>query len=327
MKSLVFKKYITLFLGCLVFSSQMLLAQVPKIDAFLNNDLVLIGDQITLTIEAEYAPDINLVWPAINEKQFGQLEVVEFQDVDTVSQTSELIKVKQQIILTSFDEGTFQIPPFNFQYSNANNNRKNMVRTPQLMATVQLPEIDEAGEIKANRDIIDVPITLKEMLPYFLAAILLGILLFALRFWWKRRKKEEEIIYKAPPRPAHEVAFEKLKELKKAKTWQQGDVKAYYTELTDIVREYIEGRFDIQALELTSDEIMTAFKQSKDLEPQHFKALSDMFEIADLVKFAKAVPSLDKHIQLLKDANSFVWDTKPQEILAEERVKVVEKKL
>lgn len=326
MKSLVLKKYITLFLGCLFFSSQILLAQVPKIDAFLNNDLVLIGDQITLTIEAEYASDMNLIWPAINEKQFGKLEVIEFQDVDTVSQTSELMQVKQQIILTSFDEGTFQIPPFNFQYINTKNNRKNMVRTPQLAATVQLPEIDETGEIKTNRDILEVPITFKEMLPYFLAAMLLCILWFAFRFWWKHRKQEEQIIYTAPPRPAHEVAFEKLKALKKTKSWQQGDVKIYYTELTDIVREYIEGRFDIQAQELTSDEIMTAFKQSKDLETQHFNNLNELFQISDLVKFAKAVPNLDKHIQLLKDANSFVWDTKPQKIVEEDTVEVVDKK-
>jgi len=326
MKSFILKKYCTLLICCLTFGSQILLAQVPKIDAFLNNDLVLIGDQITLTIEAEYAPDLNLVWPAINEKQFGKLEVIEFQNIDTVSQTSELMKLKQQIILTSFDEGNFQIPPFNFQYSNPKNNRKNAVRTPQMMATVQLPDIDEAGEIKTNRDILEVPITFKEMLPYFLAAILLGILLFAFRFWWKRRKQEEEIIYKAPPRPAHEVAFEKLKALKKTKSWQQNDVKIYYTELTDIVREYIEGRFDIQAQELTSDEIMTAFKQSKDLETQHFNNLNELFQIADLVKFAKAVPNLDKHIQLLKDANSFVWDTKPQKVVEEDTVEIVDKK-
>ena len=106
------------------------------------------------------------------------------------------------------------------------------------------------------------------------------------------------------------------------KYWQQGEVKKYYSELTNIVREYLEGRYDILALESTTDEIL---KDLQDLKEEEFEVelwskLKDMLQTGDLVKFAKAKPNIEKHSQYLKDAKEMVRTTKKVVDLSEEKV-------
>ncbi len=106
-----------------------------------------------------------------------------------------------------------------------------------------------------------------------------------------------------------------MTELKKSKLWQQGEVKAYQSQLTFIVREYLDGRYNIQALESTTHEILTQ------LNPIHLSEdwkskLKEMLELADLVKFAKAEPPIEAHDRLMNYAEDFVMTTQ-QKILEE----------
>ena len=117
------------------------------------------------------------------------------------------------------------------------------------------------------------------------------------------------------PKPAHEIALNKLKALSEKELWQKGMLKEYQSELTYIVREYLEKRYDIHALESTTAEIIRELK-NEDISEDHKTQLSDMFRMADMVKFAKATPSLDIQSKLLNEAESFVSNTK-KEIVAE----------
>jgi len=123
-----------------------------------------------------------------------------------------------------------------------------------------------------------------------------------------------EEVYVAP-KPAHEIALTKLKKLEDKQLWQKGQLKEYQSELTYIVREYLEKRYGIQALESTTAEIITELK-NEDISEGHKKQLSEMFNMADMVKFAKATPPLDIQSKLLNEAESFVFNTK-REIIAE----------
>ena len=127
--------------------------------------------------------------------------------------------------------------------------------------------------------------------------------------WYeKKRKNTEEPIDPELLRPADEVALEKLDEIKAQKIWKDGKVKEYQTELTDVVREYIGRRFDVQSTEKTSDETLRAMKPL--IEKDLFAKLSKMLQLADLVKFAKWHTTPDENEQALTTAYDFVNETK-----------------
>lgn len=134
-------------------------------------------------------------------------------------------------------------------------------------------------------------------------------------------KKVEEI--KTETRviiPSHVEALKSLETLKQKQLWQKGEIKAFQTELTFTIRQYLEKRFKINALESTTDEISrTLKKQSFSL--QHENDLREILQIADMVKFAKAKPADEIHESFLDKAKAFVEETKNEEEV--ERTEVI----
>ena len=96
--------------------------------------------------------------------------------------------------------------------------------------------------------------------------------------------------------------------LKEANLWQSGRYKDYYTNLTDIAREYLEGQFDIDAIEMTSEEILDEVKKIR-LENNIYNKLQDTLLIADLVKFAKATPNSSENENAFNNINSFIEES------------------
>jgi hypothetical protein len=153
-------------------------------------------------------------------------------------------------------------------------------------------------------------ITFEETIPYAGGAIILaGLILLAIYLIKKLRKKErieeEEV---KPQIPAIITARERLSQLKESNLWQSGQSKEYYTDLTDIAREYLEGQFNIDAVEMTSDEILTEVRKLQ-LDNSVFSKLQDTLTTADLVKFAKANPSPSQNEAAFNNINSFVEDS------------------
>ncbi len=154
---------------------------------------------------------------------------------------------------------------------------------------------------------------------YFLllALILLGLVLAY--FWIANKGREEsmEEVYIAPPKlPAHEIALDKLKKLRAQEDWKKGQVKSYQSDLTYTIREYLENRYNIKALESTTDEIIRALAQNN-FDSVHEKDLKEILQIADLVKFAKAQPAEDLNEVFLDKAKSFVLETKESHSVTE----------
>lgn len=140
--------------------------------------------------------------------------------------------------------------------------------------------------------------------------ILLGLLIWWL-VWYIRNKWQarERIVKPAPKLPPHVVAIKALDELKNRKLWQNGKHKLYYSSLTEILRVYIDGRWDIGALEMTTDEIISALRDVE-LPHQSRSALIAILRSADMVKFAKATPDAEENEQSFIDAYYFVENTK-----------------
>lgn len=184
------------------------------------------------------------------------------------------------------------------------------VKVPNTLAT------KDSLVIRPIKPIIETAFALEDLLVYVYT--LLGALLLAYVFYRLGKKKlkhpeETEETLKQEIKLPHESALEKLELLKSEELWQKGRVKEYQSTLTDIIREYLEGRFDIRALEMTTDEISRSLKNTNFDINQESK-LKEILQMADLIKFAKAKPDESIHEQYFNTAVDFVLDTKEEVI-------------
>jgi hypothetical protein len=183
-----------------------------------------------------------------------------------------------------------------------------MLQLPSLevidaLGTKQLTnpmEISVGFEVSIDPDLAEIKGIHKEKTTWldywrFFAAI--GVFcLMARAFWWwnKRNKPAPVVIERVIEQPAHEIALRKMEALRTQQLPQKGQLKEYYTELTFIFREYLEKRYQIPALESTTDEIIRDLRKtnfSKNAE----KPLIEVLQWADMAKFAKATPPESFH--------------------------------
>ena len=150
------------------------------------------------------------------------------------------------------------------------------------------------------------------------------IILLIIRLSSRKNKVETEVEEKKPLIPAIITAREKMGLLKEKNLWQEGKVKEYYTDLTDIAREYLEGQFSIDAVEMTSDEILEEVKAIR-LEDRTLGKLRETLTMADLVKFAKAFPTPSDNETSFSNVNAFIEESY-EFFQAEEKRKAEEEK-
>jgi len=188
---------------------------------------------------------------------------------------------------------------------------------PIPFEVVSMIEADSTG-LRSIKDIYEEPRKFSDYLPYLIALCALG--LFALLGYFirkrKSRKKEKPIIL-PPPVPPHIVAKEKLEELKGKRLWQTGKLKSYYTELSFILREYIENRFEIGALEATTSELKRMMRTS-DLNDFQSSNILDVLQTSDTVKFADGEPELRVHEELFVKTELIINETISKPVNEEE---------
>ena len=248
--------------------------------------------------------------PVLDKELIPGVEIVDRTIVDTLSLKDGRVQYDQYLTLTSFEDSLFYIAPLSFVSGDdtvwSDGLTLNVVQ-PFEMDTTDMAITDIKGVYKA-------PVWWWGIFRWVLLAVLLagvGVAGYYLITYLQRRKLEEagnEVVTE-PLRPAEEVALEKLDAIKEKKIWQQGQVKEYYTQLTDVVREYIARRFEVSSVEQTSDEtlrdIRPLLSERKDLYDQ----LRKMLTLADLVKFAKWSTTPDENELSLRNAYTFVKET------------------
>ena len=299
-----------------------LVAQSVNVTATIDTNTILIGDQVHLTLKAEHQTGKILNWPLIGDTITKQIEVVGRSGIDTsFPANSGNTILSQTFTITSFDSGYFLIPSFRFSIVG---DTSNYVETDPLPLTVQTVEVDTTQAIKDIKAPMNTPFSLaevwlliKENKWWIITGVVLLIGIILLVIYLKRPK--EIISVKKPKIPPHITALKNLKELEYNKLWQQNKVKLYYSNLTEIIRIYIENRFNIIAMELTTDEILTSFKPAYrtgrhvDIKAETKGKLKQLLSLADMVKFAKAKPIVSEHELSLNNAYDFVRETIPVE--------------
>lgn len=288
------------------------------ITAKVDTNAILIGDQIELSFLVSQPSDIKVSYPFLVDS-IGKFEIVDFTQIDTISLQNNILKTQQKLFITAWDSGAYSLPAFTFKYKKQNSNKT--IRTQAIKIAVSDVDAPPEAGIRPNKEILDVPFTWKEAIPYIIRALLfLTLLLIGVYVLYRTiTRKKEEAAYVAPPPPAHEIALAKIQALKKTKMWQEDDkIKGFYSELTDILREYIEKRYKFPALESTTDEIVDDLRKETDISKGLRGRMQTLFSMADLVKFAKAKPPTENHLQGLKDAEAFVQHTKQKEEVMQE---------
>lgn len=291
-------------------------AQRIKATASLDSANILIGDQVKLFLEIDHPKSVSVEFPQVPDSiNGGLIEVLGRSGIDTFEADDEkFMKQIQAYTITSFDSGSYRITPYWFKI----NMDGNIDSVPSNGVTLNVYSM-QIDTTKGPTDIkmpYDAPLTLKEVTPYILGVILIGAIIFFLLYSIKRKKKNKPIFARPPKpkQPAHVVALRELDRIKAEKIWQKGKTKQYYSELTDTLRIYIEDRFAIRAMEQVTDEILDSFRAQKNLlSDKNFANLSQILQVADLVKFAKYTPLPDDDNLSLVNAYFFVNETKKEE--------------
>tara|TARA_R110002049_G_scaffold80402_4_gene204467 strand:- start:559 stop:1479 length:921 start_codon:yes stop_codon:yes gene_type:complete len=293
----------------LLFISTVSFAQKPMVKAEIDTTNIRIGEQFQLKISVDETQ--NVIIPKIKLKG---LEVVDSTRIDTIK--NSLIR---RYILTGFDSGAFYIPQQQIFVKNQ------AFLTDSLLVNVATVAIDTTKVKKFPiKSIKDEPFTFDDFKIYiYIALAVLAIIAFWIYWFVIRKRKEEEEAPTYRTLPPYEEAILRLSELDEKLLWQNNKVKEYYSELTEIVRGYIERELKVPALENTTDEVLEMIKDFKktetiDTSKETIDKLKDLLREADLVKFAKSKPLAIEIEDDRKDAEFIIGNLKPKPIIEKE---------
>ena len=285
------------------------------IESRVSKATITIGDTVRYSIQLRREPNIQTRWPG-PAANLGMFEIRRYQTPEAREEGGKIIEEAAYTIST-FDTGRFVIPPLTVQYLMLPDTLWRELRTETLDIQVASMRPSEAGDIRDIKAPWELPRDWRQVI--MIAAIAAGVLLLAglgYYFWRKRQGKGLLPQRLEPPRPAHEIAFAELAELRNSDLLARGEIKLFYILLSEIIRRYIEGRYQVEALEMTTFELLEHFKQSE-LEGEAFGLLREILEQSDLVKFAKFNPPAEQHERLLDAAEALVEMTKPAPLAAE----------
>lgn len=277
------------------------------VDVRLDTTVIRIGEQARLHVEVSYPRNGTVQWPAVSDTLTKHVEVVKDSGVDTADGTNGMMRQVRSLALTSFDSGFWAIPPFQFVVNGT------PIATEALLLEVRTVPLDSTLALRDIHDIIELPFSLaywaRQHAAWIAGGVAVLVAIIILLYFLLRKKKSTTD--RSEPRiviPLHERILAALGDLEKQRVWQQGDHKAYHSRLTDLLRSYIEERFRVPAMESTTDELVKELRISP-LNNEQRTHVENMLRLADMVKFAKAVPSPQENEQMMAGALRFVQDT------------------
>ncbi|HWS01315.1 MAG TPA: hypothetical protein VN249_11900, partial [Prolixibacteraceae bacterium] len=303
-------KYILLILISL-YSLNTTLAQQVKVSASLEKDSIWLGDQIKMILVAEYPEGARLTFPELKDSLGYGVEVLSRSVRDSSKTEGGLIQMRQSFVITAFDSGPHPIKPFLF--AGHANIKPDTLRSNSLTLFVKVPDVDLKKGFADIKKPYGAPVTFKEVAPWILGIILIASVVFLILYALNRRRKNIPLFTMPakPKLPPHVIALSELDKLKEEQLWQHDKVKDYYTRLTDIIRTYLEERYEVPAMEQTTQEILSQFKgESSQIKGKLYTGLQNTLDTADLVKFAKYIPLPDENHYVMVHAYSLVEETK-----------------
>jgi len=281
------------------FTSTLLFSQVQNLDT----SVIRIGEQTKLSISCNFEKGEPFVWPNFNDTIISGVEIIERTKVDS-TETKDTITIYQQFIITAFDSGTYYLPPIIFNETQ---------KAEGLILNVKTIELADDAELKDIKPPINAPYGWSDIWPFLLGMILVILIYFLLKKYVFVKKKTE---VKRKPKiiiPPDVIALNELATLKDKELWQSGKLKQYHSEISEILRTYVEDRFQILALELPTYDILQSLR-NKGMQSENLHTLTTILQRADLAKYAKSKPTDSENDESMSQSVGFVRNTKKKEV-------------
>ena len=294
-------------------------AQGVSVEARIDSMTIFIGEQTGVTLTVVSPSEKVVQMPNIKAGQMVApgVEVVDVLEDDTTKIDDATRQIQRKYILTSFDENAYMIPAFVVKVSG-----KEYKTNPLALKVVTL-DVDtlHMNQFFGPKDVQNNPFLWSEWSSLFWMSFSMLLLVVIAFYLYVRLKQNKPIISRiliVKHIPAHQKALTAIDKIKQEKMQTSEDQKTYYTRLTDTLRKYIEERFGFNAMEMTTTEIIARLRENKD--QAMIQELRELFETADLVKFAKYSTLINENDLNLVNAINFIDQTKTQETETEEKI-------
>lgn len=310
---------ITYIITCLLLSFVMTMTAQVQVEQKIDPIGMYIGQQVQMTVGVTAPKGSKVVFPQLERTQYivPGVEVLSSQD-DTIDVDDGLEKITRRYILTSFDENLYAIPPMKIKV-----NGKEYQGNQLALKVIDLENVDtlHPNQFFPPKDVQDNPFQWSDWASTFWLSLLM-LVLCSLAYYLHIRLKENKpiitrirIIKRLLP---HQKALNEIEKIKTERMVVSENPKEYYTKLTDTLRQYIEERFGFSAMEMTSSEIISRLRESGD--QKMIDELKELFNTADLVKFAKYQTLINENDLNLVNAINFIDQTKIEGEATEERI-------
>lgn len=287
--------------------------QSVTVDATIDSLQILIGEQAKIKLQVSLDANQRAIFPVYVDTLVRGVEIIDVAKPDTqLLNGGKRALITQEYTITSFDSALYYLPPMEVVVENEKYRSKALALKVYSVNVPLDPENPE--QFFGPKDVMKAPFAWEDWYGLMACSVLLipfGILFFYLV---KRFFDNKPIIRKVkvePKLPPHQLAMQEIERIKSEKVWQKGNPKEYYTDLTDAIRTYIKDRFGFNALEMTSTEIIDKLLEIKDKDA--ISDLRELFQTADLVKFAKHNPLMNENDANLINAIDFINETKEKE--------------
>ncbi|MBR1873024.1 MAG: hypothetical protein IJ795_07450 [Bacteroidales bacterium] len=298
---------------------------IPMEGSFLRQmqkrDSVLIGDQLQYGVLLEDVTEgTSFMLPDLSKGLRDSVEVLGGWQIDTVKtrrygKGHKVHDIEVRTLISSFDEGLYDLPPISVVRKLSDGQVDTLV-FKGLSLDVRTMPVDTATftphDIKPQ---MKYPVTPDEVLPWvggLWVITAIAVLIWALLTMRRRREEVRQEMLE----PAHIVALRKLDKYRSSKFWAPEKQKAFYSGITDALREYMARRYEIGAMEMTTAEIFEALRDT-DVPKYLYTDMKGLFERSDFVKFAKMTVPEEDNAKVLPSAVRFVTETYRSEVEAE----------
>ncbi|MCX6174091.1 MAG: hypothetical protein NTZ27_04990 [Ignavibacteriales bacterium] len=292
----------------LFFSLTILRAQNISVSANTDTTTYKVGDYIKYQIEIKHDKVISVNMPSVKDS-IKVLEYIQTLPSEKNEVGNQVIE-RYNFIFSKYDSAKVTIPAITLEYIMGRTITKKLIRTDPVTITIRTLPVNAQEDFRDVKDPLRLPLNWLLISAIAVLILLLIVLLYYLYQRYKKKKALKENILPEIKIPPHEIALTHLHELEEKKLWQNGFVKQFHSEVTEIVRQYFEERFNFRALEMTSAEILAVLSFME--EGKKIVRTSDnFFSNADLVKFAKFEPMPKVNDEMMNQAYEVVNQTIP----------------
>jgi hypothetical protein len=288
--------------------------QDVSVNAWVDTNKILIGDQLFYNVEVKQPAGKELAISQLRDTLIQNIDILKFIGPDTITSDSGMLKISSRYLITSFDSGAYDIPPYYVELSDSGK----IVRfysdyTHLDVMRTNVAPTDSTDVIFDIAAPYHESVSFKELMPWIVGIIFLILVAYLIirRIKSRKQKTRPEDLTRIPGEPINITILKELDKLERKKHIEKGEIKQFYISLTEILRKYIFLRYNIFSFEMTTSETLSSLISSGFVKDANFSRLENIFTTADFVKFAKYIPPTEVSSEMIDNSRLFVReDTK-----------------